>query len=139
MKLSKKTILSEMIVFKEGDDYIAKHPDWDYVVGVGDTPEEAVQIFKEMLPDALSDLKADKWHLNSKPKAGRPPLGRETFNTKIKPDIKDFLKKAAKANKISAGEFIERVITLQFENVPNPQRRKGDALFLNNTKDVWMT
>ena len=139
MKLNKKTILAEMIVFKEDDDYIAKHPDWDYVVGVGDTPEEAVQIFKEMLPDALNDLKAGKWHLNSTPKpVGRPALGRETFNTKLKPEIKDFLKKAAKAHKISAGEFIERLIALQFENVPNPQRRKGDALFLNNTKDVWI-
>jgi hypothetical protein len=108
-------------------------------VGVGDTPEEAVQIFKEMLPDALNDLKAGKWHLNSTPKpVGRPALGRETFNTKLKPEIKDFLKKAAKANKISAGEFIERLIALQFENVPNPQRRKGDALFLSNTKDVWI-
>ena len=48
MKLNKKTILREMIVFKEDDDYVAKHPDWDYVVGVGETAEEAIQIFKEM-------------------------------------------------------------------------------------------
>ncbi len=145
MKLNKKTILAEMIVFKEDDDYIAKHPDWDYVVGVGDTPEEAVQIFKEMLPDALNDLKAGKWHLNSTPKpVGRPALGRETFNTKLRPEVKEFIKKTAKANKISAGELIE-FMTLQFENESNQQRRKSDAFMTyqrehlqdSSTQGLW--
>ena len=114
MKLNKKTILREMIVFKEDDDYVAKHPDWDYVVGVGETAEEAIQIFKEMLPDALADLKAGKWHPSSTPKVGRPPLGRDSFNTRLLPTAKAFLKELAKSQGVSAGVLIEQFLVEKY-------------------------
>ncbi len=124
---------------EEDNCFTAYCPSWDIAIGTGMSKDSAMEMLSEMLDDCLEDLAQNKVAELSKPKpVGRPALGRETFNTKLKPEIKDFLKKAAKANKISAGEFIERLIALQFENVPNPQHRKGDVLFLNNTKDVWI-
>ena len=124
---------------EEDNCFAAYCPSWDIAIGTGLCKDSAMEMLSEMLDDCLEDLAQNKVAELSKPKpVGRPALGRETFNTKLRPEVKDFLKKAAKAQKISAGEFIERLIALQFENVTNPQRRKGDALFLNNTKDVWI-
>ena len=124
---------------EEDNCFTAYCPTWDIAIGTGMSKDSAMEMLSEMLDDCLEDLAQNKVAELSTPKpVGRPALGRETFNTKLRPEVKDFLKKAAKAQKISAGEFIERLIALQFETVPNPQRRKGDALFLNNTKDVWI-
>jgi predicted RNase H-like HicB family nuclease len=138
---SKKQLMEDARVewSEEDNCFTAYCPSWDIAIGTGMSKDSAMEMLSEMLDDCLEDLAQNKVAELSKPKpVGRPALGRETFNTKLKPEIKDFLKKAAKANKISAGEFIERLIALQFENVPNPQHRKGDVLFLNNTKDVWI-
>jgi predicted RNase H-like HicB family nuclease len=141
VNLSKKQLMEDARVewSEEDNCFTAYCPTWDIAIGTGMSKDSAMEMLSEMLDDCLEDLAQNKVAELSTPKpVGRPALGRETFNTKLRPEVKDFLKKAAKAQKISAGEFIERLIALQFETVPNPQRRKGDALFLNNTKDVWI-
>ena len=141
MNPSKKQLMEEALIewSEEDNCFTAYCPSWDIAIGTGMSKDAAMEMLSGMLDDCLEALSQNKVAEVSKPKpVGRPALGRETFNTKLRPDVKAFVKKTAKAHKISAGEFIERVITLQFENVPNPQRRKGDALFINNTKDVWI-
>jgi predicted RNase H-like HicB family nuclease len=139
MNPSKKQLMEEALIewSEEDNCFTAYCPSWDIAIGTGMSKDSAMEMLSEMLDDCLEDLAQDKVAELSKPKpVGRPALGRETFNTKLRPDVKEFIKKTAKANKISAGELIERVITLQFENVPNPQRRKSDALYIINTSEL---
>ncbi len=114
MKLSKKNILKEMVVFKEDDDYIAKHPNWDTVAGVGNTPEEAIQLFKELLNEAWKSLVAGRTHPESKPKVGRPALGRDNFNMRLLPSAKAFLKQIAKEQNVSVGVLIEQFLVEKY-------------------------
>ncbi len=145
VNLSKKQLMEDARVEWSDEDncFTAYCPSWDIAIGTGMSKDSAMEMLAEMLDDCLDALAQDKVAEVSKPKpVGRPALGRETFNTKLKPEFKALLKKVAKAENISAGEYIEQLIMETYEricvdNSPNFQLRKVDTFLSNKNKDVF--
>lgn len=88
----------------EDEGYVIRSPLCRGVVACGDTKEEAQELFEDMLTEYYEDYKAGRL---SPLIVGRPPKNKESFNTRLDPEIKAALSSAAKGMGISSGELIE--------------------------------
>lgn len=89
-----------------GDDgYIVESPLSNKIAGVGDTPEEAWQLFDEILEDSYQFYKQGKFQLNMGP--GRPKGNKTRLYADVKPEVKDDITSIAKEIGISSGEVVE--------------------------------
>ncbi len=89
------------------DGYIVESPLSDKIVGVGDTPEEAQQIFNEILDESYQLYKKGKFSLNTH--SGRPKQGKIRLYADVKPEIKEDIAKLAKEMEVSCGEALEYI------------------------------
>lgn len=102
-------IKATSILSKDGDDYVVESPLCPMVIGVGDTPEEAYQVFNEILDDYIDELKKGRIAQG----AGRPikPVKKTRLDATISQQIKEAMTQQAKAMGISRGELVEYLFT----------------------------
>lgn len=92
--------------FVGGDDgYIVQSPLSSKIAGIGDTPEEAWELFEEILDQSYRLYKQGKFNLNATP--GRPRKDKTRLYADVKPEVKDDITAMAKELEISSGEVVE--------------------------------
>lgn len=105
--LSKQAIIRAAIIKTEDTDFVVRSILCPDILGVGETQEEAWQIFHELLDDYFDDIKANRPMKGP----GRPTKGKVRLHAQIDPDIKKAVDKVAIAYKISQGEVIELMVS----------------------------
>jgi hypothetical protein len=94
----------------EDGDWVTVSPlaPTNLVMGVADTKEEAVQIFKDLLDDYMDDLATGRPIYDNR-KAGRPAKNKLSFRVDIDPVTKERFAALAKKLGISQGEAVDLV------------------------------
>jgi len=113
--MDKDAILKTAVLRYEEDYYVVESPITYRVVGAAETPEEAWQIFHEILAETYEKWKAGKLAGYEAEQAerkgpGRPRKGKSQFNVDISPETKHEITKTAKSVGISQGEVVEWAI-----------------------------
>lgn len=103
--MDKDAIRKTAVMRYEEGDYIVESPLSNRVTGAGDSPEEAWEIFSEILDETYQDWKKGK--LAGYETAGRPKKNKIHTHTKIDPDIRKAMDEFAKKVGCSTGEIIE--------------------------------
>jgi|LakMenEpi03Aug12_release.lakeMendotaPanAssembly.Ray.scaffolds.fasta_scaffold167775_3 predicted RNase H-like HicB family nuclease len=88
----------------DDEAFVVESSLFDSLAGVGDTEEEAMQSFEDLLSDAF-----EAFHQGRVPKdkAGRPSKNTLPLNTDVKPETKEYIASLAKAYGCSQGEAID--------------------------------
>lgn len=114
----KKTAVLRCIGGEDG--YIVESPLSNKIAGVGDTPEEAWQLFNEILEQSYQLYKQGKFQLNTHP--GRPKQGKTRLYADVKPEVKEDIAAIAKEIGISSGEVVEYLYMLYQSQRPQGSR-----------------
>lgn len=104
--MNKKAIaLTALCRFKADEGvFVVQSPIFDRVIGVGDTEEEAWQLFGELLDETY--VAYLEGNLVGYEKRGRPAKHNVEFHAQVKPEVKALINEKAKAFGISQGEVI---------------------------------
>jgi len=108
--MNKQAILKTAICYwsKEDDCYIVESPLLEPIAGVGENPEEALRIFKNLLSDAYEAYLEGRMPGYDKP--GRPAKGNVTFNTDLQPETKERIRTLASHIGCSMGEIVDYLL-----------------------------
>lgn len=90
------------------DCYIVESPLFDRIAGVGDTPEQAQDVFERLLDDGY--LAYLEGRVPGYDKPGRPSKGAISVSFRLQPDTKESLAQLAKTLECSQGEAIDYLV-----------------------------
>ncbi len=109
MPAKKLNNVKEYNLFWSNEDncFICKGIESPDVIGIGESGEEAVKTYYELLEDYLKDKKADRLIKN---KGGRPKKlnAKLTYNVPI--GIKTFIELEAARNEVNQGVIVEKIV-----------------------------
>ena len=105
--MNKDAILKTVITRWSDEDeaYIAESPLADTIGGVGDTPEEAMEVHKRFVEGEYLAYLENKHAVYNK--RGRPSKGKIKVSLDIRPDLREAIKAMAAEFGISQGEVLE--------------------------------
>jgi len=92
----------------EDDCYIVWSPLFEPLIGVGDSGEEAEQVFLDLLDDAYKAYLEGR--LAGYDKVGRPSKGGTPLNIDVKPNTKEYIAELSSHMNISRGEVIDYLV-----------------------------
>jgi len=96
------------LFFSETDNcFICKSNEFPDVIGVGETEEEAVQIYYKILEEYLKNLKNNKLVKN---KGGRPKKANTKLVYNVPFEIKAFIELEAVRNDVNQGVIVEKIV-----------------------------
>jgi len=94
--------------------YIAKSTIADLVIGVGDTPEEAREIFEDLIDEAyiayLEGKRVGPYQKRQTARRGRPPKNTVDIHTQVHPDTKKEIRSFSQQAGCSIGEVIDYMV-----------------------------
>lgn len=98
----------------DDEAFVVESSLFESLAGVGDTEEEAMQSFEDLLSDAF-----EAFHQGRVPrdKAGRPSKNTVPLNTDVKPETKEYIASLANAYGCSQGEAIDFVVLFHEKKV----------------------
>ena len=105
--MNKDAIIKTAYLHHEDGDYVVESPLCEWVMGVGETPEKAWEIFHEILDESYELYLEGRFKTEKYSRPGRPSLGKVRLNLDIDPDVKSALAGEAKALGISQGALVE--------------------------------
>jgi len=91
----------------EDDCFICKGIEYTEVIGIGESEEEAIQIFYELLEEYLKDKKENKLIKN---KGGRPRKQNAKLVYNVPQEIKVFIELEAVRNEENQGAIVEKIV-----------------------------
>jgi hypothetical protein len=103
----------QLAVYWSDEDscYLAKSSDYLRVTGIGETREEAVKIFYELLKDWLNPNRPIK------NKGGRPSKNNVRLSCNLSKDIKAYIDFMSTEKGVNQGTFLEEMVKFyQFNN-----------------------
>jgi predicted RNase H-like HicB family nuclease len=105
--MNKVTIAKSAVSYWDENyqQYIVESPLFAGCTGVGDTEEEARQIFDDLLSDAYQAYLEGRVPGYARP--GRPAKGAVPFNSNIKPESKELIQRLADEIGCSLGEAVD--------------------------------
>ncbi len=108
--MNKIGILNTRICYwsDDNDCYVVESPLFDRIAGVGDTPEQAQNVFERLLDDGY--LAYLEGRVPGYDKPGRPSKGAISVSFRLQPDTKESLGQLAKALECSQGEAIDYLV-----------------------------
>jgi len=106
-KLGSTHIIANAFWSSEDNCFICKCKKYPDVIGIGETEEEAVNIFFELLEEYLKDKKQDKLIKN---KGGRPKKTNAKLVYNVPQEIKAFIELEATRNDVNQGVIVEKII-----------------------------
>lgn len=103
--MKKETIRKTAITYWSGEDdcYVTRSPLFDRIAGVGETRDEARNVFEELLDTAFSELEKDNVLGYRK---GRPAKGYVNIHCQVPEEVRDELNLLGEKFGISQGEVI---------------------------------
>lgn len=87
----------------ENDCYLARCIDYPDIIGVGKTPEDAIQVYNELLEEDLNDPPV-------KSKGGRPKKHNTKIMYNVSFDIKAFIELEAVRLDLNQGTILEKIV-----------------------------
>lgn len=104
--MNKEAILKTAITVwsDEDESFVTQSPLVNHVIAIGDTEEEALELFDDMVTE---HIKAYKEGRVGKPVMGRPSKGKVRIDIEIAPDIREQFRALAGEIGISQGETME--------------------------------
>ena len=106
--LNKLSLQEYDLFFSKTDDcYVCKSNEFSDVIGIGDTEDEAIKTYYEILEEYLKDLKNNK---SVKNKGGRPKKTNAKLLYNVPHEIKAFIEAEAVINDVNQGVIVERTV-----------------------------
>lgn len=102
------------VVWDDEDEcYIVTCEKYESVIGTGDTKDEAVKVFYELLEDWL---KPDKPRIEAKNKGGRPKKSNVRLSVNVLPLTKANISYLAIEKKVNQGLILDEIVNFYMEN-----------------------
>jgi predicted RNase H-like HicB family nuclease len=105
---------------RDENAFVVSSPLFDRVVGVGETKDEAWEVFTKMLDETYVAYLEGR--LVGYEKRGRPAKHNVQFHAQIKPEVKNLINEKAKVFGVSQGEVIAYFAALEEVNIELEQR-----------------
>lgn len=105
--MKKETIEKTAVCYwsKQDDCFVVRSPSFDNIAGTGETAQEAVAMFQDMLDDWYPSITEGR--VVGYDKAGRPLKGGVALNCLVKPETKQRLERLTKRLGMSYGEVVD--------------------------------
>ena len=97
---------------EEDDCFICKGIEYPDVIGIGETENEAIQTYYEILDDYIKAKKEDKLIKN---KGGRPRKTNSKLVYNVPFEIKAFIELEAARNDVKQGVIVEKIVNFYKE------------------------
>jgi len=104
-----KTKSTEYDLFwsKEDDCFICQGKEYTDIIGIGETEEEAIKVYYELLKNYLKDKRENKLIKN---KGGRPKKSNAKLVYNVPHQIKAFIEMEAARNEVNQGAIVEKIV-----------------------------
>jgi len=108
--MKKETIEKTAVCYwsKQDDSFVVCSPLFDNIAGTGETAQEAMEMFQDMLDDWYPSIAEGK--VTGYDKAGRPMKGGIALNCLVRPENKKELGRLAKRLGISHGAVVDYLL-----------------------------